>query len=132
MEVDLRQHEDGSFFLEIRHRNLKKEVDITEIIRHIVVDKLKELQAKLQLEERYSNWMVESAQETNRSLSTVATRYESMVARLKETDKALLELADAWEKGRGINEKFKKLEQVAQQNRHFLENDSTMENFPKS
>lgn len=126
MEIDLRQHEDGSYFLEVRHRSLNKEIDVTDTIRHIVIDKLKELQAKLQLEERYRNWMVESAQETNRSLSTVATRYASVVARLKETDKAILELADAWQKGRGINEKFQKLEQVRQQNRHFLENDSTM------
>lgn len=131
MEVDLRQHEDGSFSIAVRHRSFSKEVDVTEIVRSIIVDKLKELQNKLQLEERYRNWIVESAQETNRSLSTIATRYESVLARLKETDTAIEELADAWRKGRGVNEKLQRLQTVAEQNRHFMENDSALKVIPK-
>lgn len=131
MEIYLRQHEDGSYFLEVRHKDGKKEIEITDIIRDIVVDKLKELQTKLQLEERYRNWMVESAQETQRSLSTVAIRYRSVMARLKETDTAITALADAWQKGKSISKMLKALQKVAAQNRHFLENDSTMKKMPK-
>jgi hypothetical protein len=130
VEIDLRQHEDGAFVLEVKHKNFKREVDVTKIVHHIVVDKIKELQRKLQLEKRYRNWMVEAAQETTKSLSTVATRYEQLMARLKETNRAITELADAWRKGRRTENQLRKLEQVAEQNQHFLENDSALKKIP--
>jgi hypothetical protein len=56
MEIHLRQHEDGSYVLEVKHRNFSKEIEVTGIIRDIVVDKIRTLQDKLDLEEKYRNW----------------------------------------------------------------------------
>lgn len=131
MEIHLRQHEDGSFVLEVKHRTLKKEIDVTGMVRDIVVDKIRALQQKLELEEKYRNWIVESAQETNRSLSTVAVRYETVMRRLKETNEAISHLANEWRRGRAIDEPLQELENVRYRNEHFLENDSTLKKLPK-
>lgn len=131
MEIHLRQHEDGSYVIEVKHRNFSKEIEVTGIIRDIVVDKIRELQEKLDLEEKYRNWILESAQETTRSLSTVAVRYSTVLRRLKETNLAISELTSQWHKGRATDEQIKKLETVREQNEHFLENDSTLKKIPK-
>jgi hypothetical protein len=131
VQIELRQHEDGTYVLEVVSNNQKKEVDVTLIIQEIVVNKLKYLQTKLQLEERYRNWIVESAQETNRSLSTTASRYAQMQQRLKETNEAIYTAVDLWRKQKELQGSMMVLNRVADQNRHFIENDSALQNLEK-
>jgi hypothetical protein len=131
VQIELRQHEDGTYVLEVVANNQKKEVDVTSIVQEIVVNKLKYLQTKLQLEERYRNWIVESAQETNRSLSTTASRYAQMQQRLKETNEAIYNAVDLWRKQKELQGSMMVLNRVADQNRHFIENDSALQNLEK-
>ena len=131
MEIFLRQHEDGSYFIEVQHDDLKRDVNVTPIIQSIVVDKIKSMKKKLRVEERYVDWMVDTAQETHRSLSTVATRYVGVLDRLKETNEAIKELVNAWRKGQSVGSYLHRLEQILKQNQHFVENDSTIQKIPK-
>lgn len=131
MQIELRQHEDGTYILEVVANNQKKEVDVTSIVQEIVVNKLKYLQTKLHLEERYRNWIVESAQETNRSLSTTVSRYTQMQQRLKETNEAIYTAVDLWRKQKELQGSMMNLNRVADQNRHFIENDSALQNLAK-
>ena len=125
MEIDLRQHQDGSYVLKVRTPKLTREVDITEIVRDIVVDKLRDMQGQLDLEKEYRNWLVDSAQETSKSLSTVATRYEAAHRRLKESTQAVQELISLWQQQKPVPyELMMRLRQLAEQNDHYLENDS--------
>lgn len=132
MEIHLHQREDGSFFLEVKHKGSRKEVDVTDVLREIVVDRIRLLQEKLNLEEKYRNWILESAQESTRTLSVIATRYETVSQRLKETNQAISRVISEWQKGQAIAKPLGQLESVRLQNEHFLENDSTMKKLPKS
>ena len=126
MQIELRQHEDGSYSLEVRQHNDIKEIDLTEVIREIVVDKLRALQTRLRLEEKYRDWAVETAQETAKAVSTARVRYEQMQRRLSDTNEAITEAIDVWRKQKDLQGPMMRLNAIVEQNEHFLQNDSTI------
>ena len=131
MEIDLRHHQDGSYIIEIRVRDQVREVDVTDIVHDIVVDKLRDMREKLQLEQKYRDWLVESAQETSKSLSTIAIRYETAHRRLKETTEVLSEMIELWREKKPIELSLKsRIKNIQDQNKHYMENDSGVSRLP--
>ena len=127
LEIDLRHHEDGSYMLEIRTRGGKSDINITGIIHDIVVDKIRYLQKKLEISEKYKDWMLSSTTETHESLTTLKIRYDSIYKRLSLTTEAVSELVSSWEEGKESSLVLKNLRQVLAQNESFLEEDLSLQ-----
>jgi len=126
MDIRLRQHEDGSYVLDVRSKEVKREVDITHIIREIFLTKLNELQTRVRLEEKYRNWVTEAAQKNQKLLSSVRSRYAAMSKRLEETDHAIDGLVDKWKESEVVGIAAEELIKVKDQNEFFLEHDDTL------
>lgn len=127
MEIELRQHQDGSFILEVRQGATRSEIDVTHVIHEIFLEKLKDLQARVRMEEKYRNWVVDSAQQSKSAISTAFSRYATIVERLKQTNNAITLVIDSWKQKKELKNSMIKLEEVEAQNRHFVQNDQTLE-----
>lgn len=127
MEIELRQHQDGSFVLEVRHGAATSEIDVTPIIHEIFLDKLKELQARVRMEEKYRNWVVESAQQSKSALSAAIARYSAILERLRQTNAAIILAVDSWKQKTDLKQSMTRLAEVAAQSDHFIQNDKTLQ-----
>lgn len=127
MQLELRQHEDGSYTLEVRSQNEVKEIDLTQVVREIVVDKLRALQTRLRLEENYRLWSESSNEQTQRAVSTTIVRYQQMQNRLTETNEAITEAVDAWRKQKDLQGPMMRLTTAADKNAHMMETDRTLQ-----
>jgi hypothetical protein len=127
VEIELRQHQDGSFILEVRQGATRSEIDVTPIIQEIFRDKLKELQARVRMEEKYRNWVVDSAQQSKSALSTAFARYSTIVERLKQANAVITMAVDSWNQKKDLKQSMTRLMEVAAQNEHFVQNDKTLQ-----
>jgi len=131
VEIELRQHQDGSYTLEVRQGTSKSEIDVTHVIHEIFLDKLKELQARVRMEEKYRNWVVESAQTSKSAISTAYSRYSAIVERIRQTNSAITMAVDTWRQKKDLKASMTKLAELEAQNRHFVENDQTLQLLEK-
>lgn len=127
MDIRLRQHEDGSYVLDVRSKEVKREIDITHIIREIFLTKLNELQTRVRLEEKYRNWVTEAAQKNQKLLSSVRSRYAAMSKRLEDTDQAIDGFVDEWSESEVVGIAAEELIKIKDQNEFFLDHDDTLE-----
>jgi len=127
MDIRLRQHEDGSYVLDVRSKEVKREIDITHIIREIFLTKLNELQTRVRLEEKYRNWVTEAAQKNQKLLSSVRSRYAAMSKRLEDTDQAIDGFVDEWSESEVVGIAAEELIKIKDQNEFFLDYDDTLE-----
>lgn len=127
MEIELRQHQDGSFILEVQNGTTKNEIDVTHVIHEIFLDKLKELQARVRMEEKYRNWVVESAQTSKSALSTAFARYSAIVDRLNQINDLVQAVFDTWKAKRDLKDSVTRLAGAMEQNKHFLKHDKTLQ-----
>jgi len=126
MDITLRQHEDGSYVLVIGDREVRREVDITNIIRDIFLIKLNDLQTKIRLEERYRSWVTDRSLKQEKLLSTIRSRYVTMSKMLTYTNGAIDDVVDEWKEGDIKGGTVRELIKVKSQNEHFLKHDDTL------
>ncbi len=127
MEIELRQHQDGSFVLDVRQGTSRSEIDVTKIIHEIFLNKLKELQARVRMEEKYRNWVVESAQQSKSALSTAFDRYKLILERLRQANNAMKMAIDSWKQKKELKQSMIRLAELTAQNEHFLTEDKTLQ-----
>jgi len=123
VEIELRQHRDGSYVLEVRAATGTQEIDVSGVIREIFLDKLRELQARVRLEEKYRNWVVDTAQQNQSTLASALTRYSAVVERLNQTNESILTVVDSWRKQKDLILPMKRVTDLISQNQHFVKND---------
>ena len=126
MDITLRQHEDGSYVLVIGDREVRREVDITNIIRDIFLIKLNDLQTKIRLEEKYRSWVTDRALKQEKLLSTIRSRYIAISKMLTYTDGAIDDVVDEWKGGSLRGGTVRELLKARSQNEHFLKHDDTL------
>jgi len=132
VDIELRQHQDGRFFLDIRTGSSRTEIEITSIIHEIFLGKLMELQSRVKAEEKYSDWVVGKAKAASSVLTTTYARYKNIRDRLYQTNILVTELLESWRKSRSITRLMMDLESTSKQNNHFLENDNTLSELERS
>jgi len=132
VDIELRQHQDGRFFLDVRVGSSRTEVEVTSVIHEIFLGKLRELQNRVRAEEKYSDFVVEKAKGTSSILTSVYARYKGIVGRLQQTNTLLIELVEAWKTSKSITRPMMDLEVMMKQNDHFLMNDTTLEELERS
>ena len=132
MEIDLRQHQDGRFFLDVRVGSTQTEIDVTSVLHEIFLGKLRELQGRVRAEEKYRDWVVGKAKTTSSAMTTMYERYKNARDRLYLTNSLVIEVIDAWRTSKSITRPMVSLETLVKQNDHFLTHDITLEEMEKA
>jgi len=126
VEIELRQHQDGSYTLEVKSESTSREIDVTKAIHEVVREKIKDLKARVRAEEKYRNWIVDSTRDTNSTISTAYARYSSVLERLRQTNEVILMVWNTWNQKKDLKVLMTRLMEVEAQNRHFVQNDGTL------
>lgn len=129
MSIELRQHKDGTFTIEIQEGFSRREIDVTHVIHEILIEKLRSLKARVSADEKYLNWVVELAHNGRVALSTAVTSYQQITERLQQANEAIKMVAKAWRQKRDLKDQILQLEKLEAQNSHFLKNDQTLQNL---
>jgi hypothetical protein len=126
MDIELQQHKDGTYVLMVRYAKGHKEIDVTNVLRDVFLDKIHDLQQRITTEQKYRNWVLGSAKETSSKLINAYARYRLVSQRLNQTNEAIKEVITTWRDKKDLLDVITKISRLVAQNDYFLKNDSTL------